>query len=125
MRMTKWMVLPAVGGAMLLAACTGYGGGGVVVGAQLGPSIDLYGYSAERDGDWHAGYRQWSPTTVYEVNGQYYPNSVKGARQVQVYHTSTGYVLPPRDKDWAATEKRFDKKKVPTDVDYSRAHPRP
>lgn len=97
----------------------------MAVGADLGPGIDLYGYSATTDGDWHANYQQWTPTTVYESNGHYYPKNVNGARPVQVYQTKTGYITPPRDKEWASTDKRFDSKKIPTDADYSRARQRP
>jgi hypothetical protein len=126
MRLLRRNALPVLGSLMLLSACApGYGRTGVVVNAQLGPGIDLYGYSAEQHGDWHANYRQWTPAVVYEVNGQYYPNNVRGARQVQVYRSQSGYFLPPRDQEWARTEKRFDAKKAPTDADYSRARPRP
>jgi hypothetical protein len=126
MRISKWLVLPALGSLMAVSGCgPGYGRTSLVVSAQLGPGISLYGYSAERDGDWRASYRQWAPVTIYEVNGQYYPDNVRGARQVQVYRTQSGYVLPPRDQEWARTEKRFDRKKVPTDADYGRARPRP
>jgi hypothetical protein len=124
MRISKWTALAALGGLMLVSAC-GPGYGGLAVSARLGPGIDLYGYSAERDGDWHASYRQWTPTVVYEVNGQYYPANVRGGREVQVYRTQSGYVLPPRDQEWARTDKRFNAKKVPTDADYGRARPRP
>jgi hypothetical protein len=117
---------PALGAAALMSACgPGYMTTGVGVYAQPGVGLDLYGYDAGTYGDWHANYRSWTPATVYEMNGTYYPNNVRGARQVQVYHTQSGYVLPPRDADWAKTETRFDKKKIPTEADYGRARPRP
>jgi hypothetical protein len=126
MRSARGIVFPVLGSLMLLSACgPGYGGTGVAVTAQLGPGIDLYGYSADQYGDWHAGYRQWTPTVVYEVNGQYYPNNVRGGRQVQVYHSQSGYFLPPRDQEWARTDKRFNSKRLPTDADYGRARSRP
>lgn len=108
--------------AALLAAApacsSGYVATGVSVGAY-GDALDVYGYSPGYWGDWHTNYRAWAPTTVYEVNGAYYSHNVKGARQVQVYHTDKGYVLPPRDHDW--TDKRFSSKRMPNDQDYSRA----
>ena len=82
------------------------------------PGIEIYGYSARQYGDWRASYRQWTPVVVYEVNGQYYPTNVRGARQVQVYRSQGGYFLPPRDQDWARTDKRFKNKRRPTDADY-------
>jgi hypothetical protein len=126
MRVAKWMTIPALGAALLLPACgPGYMSTGVGVEAQYGTGIDLYGYDAGRYGDWHANYRQWSPTTVYELNGTYYPKNVRGGRQVQVYHSQAGYFLPPQDQAWASTDRRFNSKKMPTTADYGRARPRP
>ena len=114
-----------VGLLLALGACgpaytTSVGGG-----MQTSASLDIYGYSADRYGDWHAGYRQWTPTTVYESNGQYYQNKVRGAREVQVYHSQSGYFMPPRDQEWSRTDTRFKAKKLPNDDDYGRARPRP
>lgn len=128
MRISTRMALPTLSGLMLigLAACgPGYGTTRVGMSAQLGPGINVYAYDAARDGDWHTSYRQWTPTTVYEANGTYYPNKVRGGRQVQVYHSQSGYMLPPRDQAVASTDKRLNRKKLPTDADYSRARPRP
>lgn len=126
MRISRWMAGPALGSLMLMAACgPGYGRGGVVVGAQLGPGLDVYGYNSTYHGDWRASYQQWTPTTVYESNGQYYPNSVNGARQVQVYHSQAGYFLPPREQGFAGTDKRLNSKQAPNEADYGRARPRP
>jgi hypothetical protein len=126
MRVAKWMALPALSGLLMLSACgPGYVSTSVGVSAQMGPGINLYGYSADQYGDWHARYRDWTPTVVYESNGQYYPNNVRGARQVQVYRVNSEYVLPPRDQEWAKTEKRFNSKRIPTEADYGRARPRP
>jgi len=122
----KSLLIPMLGATMLVAACgPSYSRRGVVVTAEVGPGIDLYGYSVDRDGDWRTGYRGWTPVVVYEVDGRYYSTNVRGARQVQVYRTRSGYVLPPRDQEWVRTDKRFDRKKIPTDVDYGRARPRP
>lgn len=126
MRGSKRIALPVLASVLLLSACgLMYGRSSMEVTAQLGPGIEFYGYSAEQHGDWHANYRQWTPTVLYEVNGRYYPNNVRGARQVQVYHSQSGYFLPPRDQEWARTDKRFNSKRIPTDADYGRARPRP
>jgi hypothetical protein len=118
------LAMPAAGALLVLAACgPGYGGTSVGVSAQLGPGIDVYGYSAAQYGDWHTNYHNWQPATVYESNGSYYARKVKGARQVQVYHSQAGYFMPPQDKDWANTDKRFNSKKMPTAADYGRARP--
>jgi hypothetical protein len=126
MRITKWLILPALGATMTMSACgPGYATTGVGVEAQYGTGIDLYGYDSGRYGDWHANYRNWAPTTVYELNGTYYPRKVRGARQVQVYHSQNGYFLPPRDQEWSKTDRRFNQKRMPNDGDYGRARPRP
>ncbi|MES1259037.1 MAG: hypothetical protein ABUL71_00480 [Gemmatimonadota bacterium] len=120
------LLIPMAGAALLTTACgSGYRRQGVVVTAEIGPGVDLYGYSMDRDGDWRIGYRSWTPVVVYELDGRYYPSNVRGARQVQVYRTRYGYVPPPRDQEWARTDRRFDRKKIPTDADYGRARPRP
>jgi hypothetical protein len=125
MRISMKMAVPMLGSLVLLSACGPGYGTTVGMGLQTSSSLSIYGYSADQYGDWHTGYRQWQPATVYEVNGQYYPNKVNGARQVQVYHSQTGYFMPPRDAEWAKTDKRFDQKKIPNDADYGRARPRP
>ena len=104
MRVAKWMTIPALGAALLLPACgPGYMSTGVGVEAQYGTGIDLYGYDAGRYGDWHANYRQWSPTTVYELNGTYYPKNVRGGRQVQVYHSQATAVTGETREERRAT----------------------
>lgn len=126
MRGARQIAFLVLGSLVLASACgPGYRRTGVEVSAQLGPGIDLYSYSAQQHGDWHANYRQWSPTVVYEANGRYYPNNVRGARQVQVYHSQSGYFLPPQDQEWARTDKRFNSKRMPSAADYGRARPRP
>lgn len=126
MHASRRLALPAFASALLLSACwPGYRGTTLEITAQLGPGIEFYGYSPEQYGDWHANYRQWTPVVLYEVNGRYYPDNVRGARQVQVYHSQSGYFLPPRDQEWARTDKRFNSKKIPTDADYGRARSRP
>ena len=54
----------------------------VAFGAKLGPELGVFAYSNERQGDWRANYRKWTPVTMYDVNGHYYRNSVSGSRAV-------------------------------------------
>ncbi len=123
MRMAQWSAVTMVAGMMLVSACgPGYRTTRMSASAQLGPGIEIYSYSTSRDGDWHANYRQWSPATVYELNGSYYSDRVTGGREVQVYRTSGGYMLPPRDKDLRRTDRRLNGKRLPNNADYSRAH---
>jgi hypothetical protein len=125
MRFNKRMALPWLGSLMMLSACGGYGRGGVGVRVELGPRLDVYGYSAVRHGDWHANYQQWTPVVVYESNGQYYPSRVRGGREVEVYTYQSKYFLPPRDDEWSRKEKRFNSKRRPNDGDYGRARSEP
>ena len=126
MRVTKRIALPLLGSLLLMSACGGYGRSGVVVTAQLGPGIELYSYSAQQHGDWHANYREWTPAVVYEVNGQYYQSSVRGSRELEVYHSRAGgYFLPPQEQEWVRTDKRFHSKRRPNEADYGRVHSRP
>ncbi len=126
MRILHKLAMPAAGALLVLAACApGYGRTSVGVSAELGPGVDIYGYSAARYGDWRTNYHNWQPATVYESDGHYYPNRVRGARPVQVYHSQSGYFMPPQDQDWARTDKRFNRKKMPTDADYGRARHQP
>lgn len=113
-------------GLLLLAACaSGYSRTAVAVNPRLGPPIALYGYYPDYFGDWHVGYRSWSPVTIYEYQGAYYGRNIRGARPLQVYRSPSGYFLPPRDDAWMRTERRFSVKKRPTPNDYDRARPRP
>ncbi|HTR79602.1 MAG TPA: hypothetical protein VMH39_15895, partial [Gemmatimonadaceae bacterium] len=66
----------------------------VVVDARLGEEIGVVGFSAERAGDWRVNYRKWTPVTVYEVNGHYYPNRIPGARAVEIYRFRDEYFMP-------------------------------
>lgn len=127
MRVSTRITLPLLASAvLLLPGCAArYGRADVVATANLGPGVDIYGYSAAAYGDWRTNYRQWVPVSVYEVNGVYYPNRVRGAREVQVYRGQNGYFMPPQDQEWARTDRRFNSKKIPTPADYGRARPRP
>ena len=126
MKLPTWMALSALGGLLVASACApGYGTTTVEVGARFGQPIELYGYSPDYFGDWRINYRQWTPVVIYEYNGVYYPRNVRGARAVMVYRSPSGYFLPPHDRDWARTDRRFNNKRRPTDADYGRARPRP
>ena len=126
-RIPTWLALPALGGLLLTSACEpgAYSTTSVTVGARFGAPIDLYYYSPDYYGDWRMGYRDWSPVVIYEYNGAYYPRNVRGARAVTVYRSSSGYFLPPRNQDWARSDKRFNNKRRPNDADYRRARPHP
>jgi hypothetical protein len=92
---------------------------------RLGAEIGVLGYSADRAGDWRRNYRRWTPTTVYEVNGHYYPNNAPGARQVQIYRYQNEYFLPPRDREFDGFDKRYDYNHKPNDEDHDRGRGRP
>ena len=93
----------------------------VTLSKQLGPEISLFAYSQTAHGDWRTTYKQWTPVTIYDVNGHYYRKSVKGSRAVVVYTRNNEYFLPPQDKAWVGTDKRYDYKKQPDDRDRGRA----
>ena len=95
------------------------------VDARLGGEIGVLGYSAERAGDWRKSYKRWTPTTVYEFNGRYYPHNAPGARAVQIYRYQNEYFLPPQDHDWVGFDKRYNYSRQPNDADRSRGRDRP
>jgi hypothetical protein len=125
MRVSTRLAVPGLALLALIACGPGYTTTRVGVGVGVSSGVDLYGYDAATYGDWHTSYRQWTPTVVYESNGTYYPSKVRGARQVQVYRTERGYMLPPRDAELTRTDRRVNAKKLPNDQDYGRARPRP
>lgn len=117
---------PLLGAMLLTSACaTGYTRTTLGVNARLGPPIEVYDYYPDYFGDWHTRWNGWAPVTIYEYQGAYYSRNIRGARPLQVYRTPSGYLLPPRDNDWARTDRRFSSKKRPTPDDYARARPRP
>jgi hypothetical protein len=97
----------------------------VAVSPRFGAEIGVVGYSADRAGDWRRNYRRWTPVTVYELNGRYYPNPGPGARPVQLYRYQGEYFLPPTDREWIGFDKRFDYKHAPSDDDRHRVRDRP
>jgi hypothetical protein len=97
----------------------------VVVAPRFGAEIGVLGYSAERAGDWRRSYRHWTPVTVYEFNGRYYPNPGPGARAVQIYRFGDEYFMPPADREWVGFDRRFDYKHAPVEEDRRRVREKP
>jgi hypothetical protein len=97
----------------------------ISVGANLGPPIPIYAYSQHRYGDWRANYLNWSPVTVYEVNGRYYRHSERGAREVIVYSDHGQYFFPPQDGAWSGFDKRVDYRHRPIAFDFAHVEPYP
>jgi hypothetical protein len=95
----------------------------VSFGTRLGPEIGVFAYSTERQGDWRTNYRQWTPVTLYDVNGHYYRNSVQGSRPVSVYSYNNEYFLPPQDQAWNGADKRYNYQRQPIADDQNRALP--
>ena len=93
----------------------------VNLGRLLGPEISIYAYSQPDYGDWRVAYQQWTPVTIYELNGHYYRKSTKGARAVAVYSRNGEYFMPPTDKAWVGKDKRYDYKHQPAAQDRGRA----
>jgi hypothetical protein len=98
---------------------------GPAVDPRLGREIGVLGYSSERAGDWRRNYRRWTPITLYEVNGRYYPHNGAGARRVAMYRYRDEYFLPPTDQAWVSSDRRFDYKHQPTEDDHGRVRDRP
>ena len=92
-------------------------------GTRLGPEVGVFAYSPERLGDWRNNYRQWTPVTLYDVNGHYYRSQVRNARPVLVYMYNNQYFFPPRDQGWHGMDRRYNYNRRPNDVDYGRARP--
>ncbi len=117
--MTRLILL---GGLVGVVSCgPSYRRAGFGVAAEYGAPIDVYGYYPDYFGDWRGNYQRWDPVVIYELRGNYYPQPVRGARAVAVYRSRSGYFLPPRDRAWSRTERRFDRRQMPNRRDYSRA----
>jgi len=124
MRIARLMVLALIATVMVLPApAAAQVSISVRFGTSLGPDVDVFAYTPERLGDWHASYRRWTPVTLYDVNGRYYRTSVAGARAVVVYSYNGEYFLPPTDREWIGADKRFDYRHAPAEVDIGRARP--
>lgn len=92
---------------------------------RLGNEVGVMGYSAARAGDWRTNTRRWTPVTLYEVNGHYFPNRVGDARPVSMYRYQNEYFLPPTDQGWMNSDRRFNYRNLPTSDDHQRARIRP
>ena len=99
--------------------------GGAALDPRLGHEVGVLGYSPERAGDWRRNYRRWTPVALYEVNGRYYPHNGAGARPVAMYRYRDEYFLPPTDKAWVDSDKRFNYKHQPNEDDHGRVRDRP
>jgi hypothetical protein len=122
MRITTLLTVPILAGLIALptkapAQLT------ITFGTRLGPEVGVSAYQSERLGDWRSNYRQWTPVTLYDVNGRYYRNQVPGARPVLVYRFKDQYFWPPQDQGWNGADKRYDYRRRPNDTDYGRARP--
>lgn len=95
----------------------------VQFGTALGPEIGVFAYSPERYGPWASSYQNWTPVTLYDINGRYYRRSVRGARPVQMYTYKNEYFLPPQDQAWARRDPRYNYEQQPGESDYGRARP--
>ncbi len=92
----------------------------ISLGAQLGPPVPVFAYSAERFGPWREDYRHWTPRVLYEMGGRFYRHRDRGARPVEVYLYNGDYFLPPRDAGWVGYDRRYDYDDQPRDDDFGR-----
>ncbi len=95
----------------------------VTFGARLGPEVGVFAYSPDRHGDWRDHYQQWRPVTLYDINGRFYLNNVRGARAVQVYAYNNEYFMPPQDQGWERRDSRYNYQRQPNQADYGRTRP--
>jgi hypothetical protein len=95
----------------------------IAFGARVGPEVAVFAYSPERHGAWRRTYREWTPVTLYDVNGRYFRTQVRGSRPVLLYSYHNEIFLPPREKAWIGFDKRYDYKSQPVEVDYGRVRP--
>ncbi len=123
MRRTILLVLPLLGTLILPAQAPAQGNVTVQFGTLLGPEVTVFAYSPERLGDWRVNYRQWSPVTLYDVNGRYYRSNVRGARPVLVYQYRDEYFFPPQDQAWNGLDGRYNYRRQPTQEDFGRGRP--
>jgi hypothetical protein len=124
MRIAPFMTLPLVGALIALPTrAPAQMNISVQFGTRLGPEIGVFSYAPERQGNWRDNYQRWTPVTLYDINGRYYGNSVRGARPVQVYTYNNEYFLPPQDQEWVNRDRRYNYQRQPGEGDYGRARP--
>jgi hypothetical protein len=92
---------------------------------RFGVEVGVLDFSAERAGNWRKNMKLWSPVTVYENNGRYYQNKSPGTRAVMIYRYKSEYFLPPQDRQWVNSDKRFNYDRRPNDEDRGRVRGRP
>ena len=97
----------------------------ISLGAQLGPPVPVFAYSAERYGPWRADWPRWTPIVLYEADGRYYRRRARGARAVEVYAYGGDYFLPPQDAGWIGYDRRYDYGDRPMHDDFVRVQPYP
>jgi hypothetical protein len=95
------------------------------VDPRFGAELGIFGFNARLAGDWHRDYKRWSPVTVYEYHGHYYPHNAPGARAVQIYRYQNEYFFPPQDRAWVGFDKRFNYERRPNEEDFRRGRERP
>jgi hypothetical protein len=121
MRPTSLLTISLLGATMAIAApAPAQLNVSVLFGTRLGPEIGVFAYSQERQGDWRNNYRQWTPVTLYDVNGHYYRSQVRGSRPVAVYSYNNEYFLPPQDQAWVGKDRRYNYRRRPNDSDEHR-----
>ena len=124
MRIATLVTLPLLGALIVLPArAPAQATISVGLGTRLGPETSVFAYAPDRQGDWRATYRQWTPVTLYDINGHYYRNSVRGARAVLVYQLNNETFLPPQDSAWVGSDERYNYQQQPTPADYDRVRP--
>lgn len=123
MRFATSVAYPILLGALIALPARAPAQVSVQINARLGPAIGLSVYTPDRYGDWRTTYRQWTPVTLYTVNGNYYRRSTRGARRVTVYRRGNDYFLPPQDQAWVNRDRRYNYRHRPNNDDYGRARP--
>jgi hypothetical protein len=124
MRSATFLAVPLLAALIALPTrASAQGSISVQFGTRLGPEVGLTAYSSARMGDWQSNYRRWTPVTLYDVNGRYYRNQVRGARAVSVYSYDNEYFLPPQDQGWNGADRRYNYQRQPGEADYGRARP--
>lgn len=112
----------ALAGALLLepSPARGQVSVSITLGAEVGPPIPVYTYSAYRYGPWRKDWRRWTPVVLYERDGRFYRHHARGTRAVEVYADGGDYFMPPRDRDWVGFDRRYDYGDRPRDDDFDR-----
>lgn len=84
-----------------------------------GNEVVVSTYAPEQFGDWRTMYRRWTPVTLYYRDNHYFARNVPGSRAVSLYSWNGQYFLPPQDRGWDNSDRRFNYGHRPTDEDYT------